>query len=102
MEKIDEFEKTIKELGFRLDRDGYNYKFYNGTRFYKLSYEGYAYVLYQQVNIYIKPLMNLFVLYNKFKKGSAQITLHYEVPIAHFRDPNKLRQFIKILNTKFD
>lgn len=38
---------------------------YDGTWLYKLNYEGYAYVLYKEINIYVKPLMNLFRIYNK-------------------------------------
>jgi len=99
----DEFEQAILELRFKKGRDdGYDYQMWDGTWFYKLNYEGYAYVLYQTINIYVKPLTNLFKIYNKFRKGTAQIALHYDVPIAHFRDVEKFKVFIPILTDKLE
>ena len=98
----EDFNQEIKRLGFKKDYDGYDYRFYDGTWHYKLTFEGYAYVLYKRIDIYIKPLMNLFRIYNKFKKGEAQIGLHYDVPIAHFRHPEKLKQIMEILTDKLE
>lgn len=103
MAKIhEEFDVIIKSIGFKKDYDGYGYRFYDGTWHYKLSFEGYAYVLYKTINIYLKPLMYLFLIYNKFRKGTAEIGLHYQVPIAHFRDPQKLKQIMEILTDKLE
>lgn len=98
-----DFEKAIKQCGFKKDYNKqYDYQMYDGTWFYKLDFEGYAYVLYKEINIYVKPLMSLFLIYNKFAKGEAQIGLHYAVPIAHFRDPQKLIDIIAILTDKLE
>lgn len=104
MAKIHEsFEKAILQCGFRKDYNKYyDYVLYDGRWFYKLNFEGYAYVLYKEINIYVKPLMNIFRIYNKFKKGNAQIGLHYAVPLAHFREPQKLIDFVTILTEKLD
>jgi len=98
-----EFTEAIKQCGFRKDYSNqYDYILNDGTRFYKLNFEGYAYVLYKEINIYIKPIMNLFRIYNKFKSGTAQIVLHYAVPIAHLRDPKDLTDLMAILTAKLD
>lgn len=92
------FEKAILACGFKKDYNKeYDYKLHDGTWFYKLSFEGYAYVLYKEINIYVKPLTNLFRIYNKFARGEAQIGLHYAVPIASFREPQKLIDIMNIL-----
>ncbi len=99
----DDFENAIKVCGFKKDpTNEYDYRFFDGVWFYKLNFEGYAYVLYQEINIYVKPLTYLFRFYNKFKKGTSQIGLHYAVPIAHFREPQKLIDIMKIVTDKFD
>ena len=54
----------------------------------------------EEINIYVKPLMNLFNIYNKFKKGDAQINLHYAVPIAEFKEPQKLIDLMNILTNR--
>ncbi len=98
-----EFELAIQQLGFRIDyTNEYDWTFYDGTWFYKLKFEGYAYVLYKNINIYVTPMMNLFRIFNKFRSGTAQIGLHYAVPIAHFRDPKKLKTIMGILTDKLD
>lgn len=99
----DQFSQVIKELSFKKDwSNEYDYLLNTGIWFYHLDFEGYAYVLYQTINIYVPPLMNLFRLYNKFAKGEAQICLHYQVPIAHFREPEKLRTIMAILTEKLE
>lgn len=99
MAKIhEEFHEAIQKLGFKKDcNKEYDWRFYDGTWFYKLNFEGYAYVLYKQINIYVTPFHNLFKIYNKFKKGTAQIGLHYDVPIADFQDPKDLIEIMRIL-----
>jgi hypothetical protein len=99
----DDFEKAILQCRFKKDYNKqYDYQMYDGTWSYKLNFEGYAYVLYKEINIYVNPLMSLFKIYNKFAKGTAQIGLHYAVPIAHFREPQKLIDIIAILTDKLD
>jgi hypothetical protein len=99
----DEFEAAIMQCRFKKDfTKQYDYVMFDGVWFYKLNFEGYAYVLYQEINIYVKPLMYLFRIYNKFAKGEAQIGLHYAVPIAHFREPQKLIDIMAILTDKLD
>lgn len=98
-----DFKEVIEKCGFKVDYNKeYDCIFCDGTWFYKLNFEGYAYVLYKEINIYVKPLMALFKIYNKFKRGKAQIGLHYAVPIAHFRDPQKLIDIMAILTDKLD
>ena len=94
------FEKVIAECGFRNSwRRGYQYTLNDGTWTYLLDFEGYAYVLYKEINIYLRPIMGILSIYNKFKRGN-QIKLYYEVPIAHFRDPERFRAFVEILTDK--
>lgn len=104
MTKIHEdFTTEIQKLGFRKDHtSGYDWRFHDGTWLYLLNFEGYAYVLYKQINIYRKPFKPFFLLYNKFRKGSAQINLYYAVPIAHFRNPNDLKEIMIILTNKLE
>lgn len=98
-----EFEQAILKCGFKKDiTKRYDYQMWDGTWIYKLNFEGYAYVLYKEVNIYVNPLMNLFKIYNKFAKGTAQIGLHYAVPITHFREPQKLIDIMAILTDKLE
>ena len=95
------FKEAISKCGFKKDyTNEYNYQLYDGKWLYKLNYEGYAYVLYKEINIYVKPIMNLFRIYNKFKKGDAQINLHYAVPIAEFKEPQKLIDLMNILTDR--
>lgn len=104
MAKVHEqFEEYFKWRGFKKwHKDELEWRYWDGTWRYKVRFEGYAYVLYKEINIYVKPLTNLFRIYNKFKKGTAQIGLHYDVPIAHFHDPEKLKTIMEILVDKLE
>ena len=67
-QRID-FDIVIPELGFKQDpRDNLRWKFNDGTWEYVLYFEGYAYVVYKQINLYIRPTKWLAYIYNKFKK----------------------------------
>lgn len=104
MSKIHEdFDKAIEQCRFKKDWSGeYDYRMSDGTWDYKLNYEGYGYVLYKQIKIHVKPLFKLFWIYNKFVKGKAQVSLYYAVPLAHFRDAQKLIDFVTLLTDKLD
>lgn len=100
--KDTEWSIAIAECNFKQRPTEFLYRMYDGTWHYKLDHEGYAYVLYQRINLYVKPLMNIFRIYNKFRKGTAQMGLHYDVPIAHFHDPERFKTFIDILTDKLE
>lgn len=104
MSKIhDDFTKTIKDLRFkRLFKNELEWQYYDGTWLYKLTFEGYAYVLYKEIKIYKRPINLLFRFYNKFKKSSAEIRLTHDVPIAHFHEPKKLIAIMEILTDKLE
>lgn len=97
-----DFNNIIKELGFAQDyEDKCNFIMFHNLSFYKIKYEGYAYVLYKGVSIYNKPIMSFFNIYNKLKR-SSKIKLYFEVPIMEFADANKLKQFMELLTENID
>jgi hypothetical protein len=99
----DSFDKVIKDLGFRKNLDdSLRFTKTDGRWFYHIQFEGYAYVVYKTINIYVKPLTNLFRIYNKFRKGEASINLYYDVPLNHFREPEKMKAFLELLLEDFD
>jgi hypothetical protein len=99
----DNFHKVIEEIGFKRSRqDGLNFICTGAYGWiYVLKFEGYAYVIYQKMKLYHTPLILLLMIRNKFYKR-GHIETHYEVPLTHFREPEKLKIFWEILNQKFE
>lgn len=94
------FEIVFKELGFKLYPkriEPLTWVLDINHETYKVRYEGYAYVLYKELTLYINSLRFLFNLYNKFVKKNAEIAITYDVPIMSFKDTNDLVTIIKIL-----
>jgi hypothetical protein len=100
-ETHDNFDKAISDLRFRQSRKD-NLKWLKVGSYrdeYELRFEGYAYVLYKRFSLYGGFFIPFLFLWNKSVR-SREIKTYYEVPLAHFRDPEKLRTFWEILNDK--
>lgn len=93
------FEQAIIACGFRKDpTEQFDWLMSDGGfRFYKLRFEGYAYVLYKEFRIYVKPIQLLLKIYNKYANSRAQLALYHAVPLHHFRQPEKLTVFMMLL-----
>lgn len=98
MNERDPFEQAIIDTGFSKSyRDTLKWVNNKNPHKYVLYFEGYAYVVYQQVNLYITPVMILGKIYNKFKNTRGQIKLIHDVPIAHFRDAERFKLFMELV-----
>lgn len=99
----DPFDDVIKEYKFRQDRRNNLRWFMNdGVWDYILYFEGYAYVVYKKIYLYVRPIRWLLRVYNTFKKSHVQVKLTHEVPIAHFRDAERFRQCMDLLTDSLE
>ena len=78
-----EFKDVISK--YKFEGEGLTWEIEN----YLLRFEGYAYVLYKRLSVWVKI-------------GYQTIKQKTDHPIAHFKDPNKLDIFLEILFDNFE